>query len=211
VRAGAPQAFRLTVNGHEETVEASGKTPLLWVLRDRLGLVGTRFGCGLGVCGSCTVLEGAKALRSCQLPIELAAGRSFTTIEGLSPDGSHPVQRAWLEEDVAQCGYCQSGLILETVALLAEKPDPSDAEIDVALYDIVCRCGTYVRVRKAVRRAAELLRDAGAGPRPRSLDPDPPAPYPRPLIARGVRPRPAAGLRAHPWNLIRFEPAEGRR
>lgn len=162
MRAGDPQAFRLTVNGREETVEAPGKTPLLWVLRDRLGLAGTRYGCGLGICGSCTVLEGSEALRSCQLPIERAAGRSFTTIEGLSPDGSHPVQRAWLEEDVAQCGYCQSGMILETVALLATNPDPTDAEIDVALYDVLCRCGTYFRVRKAVRRAAELLRNGGA-------------------------------------------------
>jgi len=162
VRPGEPAAFRLTVNGREVTVEAPGKTPLLWVLRDRLDLPGTRFGCGLGVCGSCTVLEGSTALRSCQLPIERAAGHSFTTIEGLSPDGSHPVQLAWLEEDVAQCGYCQSGMILETVALLESNPDPTDDEIDVALYDILCRCGTYYRVRRAVRRAAERLRE-GAG------------------------------------------------
>jgi len=154
----APSRFSLIVNGRRWHVEAHLGTPLLWVLRDRMQLFGTRFGCGMGVCGSCTVLEGTTALRSCQLPIERAAGRSFTTIEGLSADGSHPVQRAWIEHDVAQCGYCQSGMILEAVALLAANPDPSDAEIDAALYDVLCRCGTYVRVRSAVRRAAELAR-----------------------------------------------------
>jgi len=158
VSSPPPARFRLIVNGHEETVRAHPETPLLWVLRDRLELRGTRYGCGLGVCGACTVLEGSTALRSCQIPIERAAGRSFTTIEGLSVDGSHPVQRAWIEEDVSQCGYCQSGMILETVALLAEHPDPTDAEIDAALYDVLCRCGTYIRVRRAVRRAAALSR-----------------------------------------------------
>lgn len=161
MRPGAPRTFRLTVNGRERTVEASGKTPLLWALRDHLGLFGTRYGCGLGICGSCTVLEGTESRRSCQIPLEQAAGRSFTTIEGLSPDGSHPVQRAWLEEDVAQCGYCQSGLILETVALLETNPDPTDAEIDAALDGVLCRCGTYFRVRKAVRRAAQRGRAEG--------------------------------------------------
>jgi isoquinoline 1-oxidoreductase alpha subunit len=159
VRPGQPRRFDLTVNGRQRSVKAELGMPLLWVLRDRLGLLGTRYGCGLGVCGACTVLEGSRAVRSCQLAIEDAADRSFTTIEGLSSDGSHPVQRAWLEEDVAQCGYCQSGLILETVALLAAHPEPSDREIDRALGDVLCRCGTYVRVRRAVRRAAELARE----------------------------------------------------
>ena len=156
--AGEAKAYELTVDGVRRRVEAEGEMPLLWVLRDRLGLVGTKYGCGLGLCGACTVLEGTRALRSCTTTLAEAAGRSFTTIEGVSRDTSHPVQRAWLEEDVSQCGYCQGGMILETIALLAEKPDPTDAEIDAALYDVLCRCGTYARVRKAVRRAAELLR-----------------------------------------------------
>lgn len=159
MRAGRPRRFELTVNDTPRSVEAELGMPLLWVLRDHLGLLGTRYGCGLGVCGSCTVLEGNRAVRSCQLPIEDAAGRRFTTIEGLSRDGSHPVQRAWLEEDVAQCGYCQSGQILEVVALLATHPEPSDQDIALALQDVLCRCGTYARIRRAVRRAAELLRD----------------------------------------------------
>ena len=160
MRTGAPRRFRLTLNGRELVAEAPPEMPLLWVLRDRLGLRGTRYGCGIGACGACTVLEGRSSVRSCQLPISSAAGRSFTTIEGLSRDATHPVQRAWIEEDVSQCGYCQSGMILETVALLAANPEPSDAEIDQALYDVLCRCGSYVRVRRAVRRAADLLRTA---------------------------------------------------
>ena len=158
MRAASPQRYRLTINGREETLEAEPGTPLLWLLRDRLGLLGTRYGCGLGVCGACTVLEGATAVRACQIDIERAAGRDFTTIEGLSSDGTHPVQLAWLEDDVAQCGYCQSGMILQAVALLAKNPDPTDAEIDLAFFDLLCRCGTYVRVRRAVKRAARLSR-----------------------------------------------------
>lgn len=155
----AESEFRLVVDGREHRVEAPGEMPLLWVLRDRLGHFSARYGCGLGVCGACTVLEGERTVRSCQLTLAGAEGRSFTTLEGLSADGSHPVQRAWIEEDVAQCGYCQTGMILETVALLAEHPDPDDAQIDAALYDVLCRCGTYARVRRAVKRAARLLRE----------------------------------------------------
>ena len=159
MRAASPQRYRLTINGREETVEAESGTPLLWLLRDRLGLLGTRYGCGLGVCGACTVLEGEATVRACQIDIARAAGRDFTTIEGLSSDGTHPqLQLAWLEDDVAQCGYCQSGMILQAVALLAKNPDPSDAEIDLAFFDLLCRCGTYVRVRRAVKRAARLSR-----------------------------------------------------
>jgi isoquinoline 1-oxidoreductase subunit alpha len=128
--------------------------PLLWVLRDRLRLFGTKFGCGVGVCGACTVLEGPRAIRACTLPISAAAGKSFTTIEGLSQDGSHPCQRAWVEEDVAQCGFCQAGMIMEAAALLNESPRPSDADIDRTFSQHVCRCGTYVRIRRAVHRAA---------------------------------------------------------
>lgn len=154
--ATGKRRFKLQVNSHWYDVVAPEEMPLLWALRDCLGLTGTKYGCGLGLCGACTVLEGTRSLRSCQLPMRLAAGRSFTTIEGLSTDGSHPVQRAWLEEDVAQCGYCQSGMLLEAVALLAAKPAPTEAEIQAALDGVLCRCGTYARVRRAVRRAAGL-------------------------------------------------------
>jgi isoquinoline 1-oxidoreductase alpha subunit len=153
------RTWELVVDGEPREIEAEGEMPLLWALRDRLGLLGPKFGCGTGLCGACTVLEGERAVRSCVTTLADAAGRSFTTIEGLSPDGSHPVQRAWLEEDVAQCGFCQGGMILETVALLAEKPEPTDEEIDVALHDVLCRCGSYARVRKAVRTAARNLKD----------------------------------------------------
>jgi isoquinoline 1-oxidoreductase subunit alpha len=146
--------YRLTVNRKTREVEAEPDTPLLWVLRDGLKLTGTKYGCGVGVCGACTVLDGGKATRSCQVPIQLAVGRRITTIEGLSPDGGHPCQRAWLEEDVAQCGYCQPGMILEAAALLTEKPKPSDVDIDRVFSDHVCRCGSYPRIRRAVHRAA---------------------------------------------------------
>jgi isoquinoline 1-oxidoreductase subunit alpha len=149
--------FALTINGRRREVEAADpETPLLWVLRDRLGLVGTKFGCGQGICGACTVLAADRAVLSCQIPIARAAGGSFTTIEGLSDDGSHPCQRAWLEEDVAQCGYCQPGMILAAAALLAAKTRPTDADLEAAFAGHVCRCGTYARVRRAVRRAGEL-------------------------------------------------------
>jgi isoquinoline 1-oxidoreductase alpha subunit len=149
--------FSLTVNGRVREVEAADPDmPLLWVLRDRLGLTGTKFGCGMGVCGACTVLASGEAVLSCQTPISAAAGKRFTTIEGLSPDGTHPCQRAWIEGDVAQCGYCQPGMILEAAALLSGKPRPTDGDVDAAFSGHVCRCGTYGRIRRAVRRAGEL-------------------------------------------------------
>ncbi len=149
--------YRLTINGKNETVDVDADTPLLWVLRDTLGMTGTKFGCGVGVCGACTILDGnAQAVRACQIAASDANGKRFTTIEGLSKDGSHPCQRAWLEEDVAQCGYCQAGMIMTACALLKQKKNPSDADIDGALSDLVCRCGSYVRIRKAVHTAARL-------------------------------------------------------
>jgi isoquinoline 1-oxidoreductase subunit alpha len=148
-------SFNLLVNGARRSVEADPDTPVLWVLRDRLGLRGTKYGCGVGACGACTVQLDGRAVRSCQVPVREAGGRSITTIEGLSADGSHPVQRAWLEEDVAQCGFCQPGMILEAAALLQAGPHPTDDAIDSALRDHVCRCGTYQRIRRAIHRAAE--------------------------------------------------------
>jgi len=145
--------IELTVNGTSHTLNVAEDTPLLWVLRDELGLTGTKFGCGVGLCGCCTVLLDGQAMRACSLPISSLAGKSVTTIEGLSSDGTHPVQRAWIAESVPQCGYCQSGMILTAVALLQQNPHPSDADIDAAMTNI-CRCGTYVRVRKAIHRAA---------------------------------------------------------
>jgi isoquinoline 1-oxidoreductase alpha subunit len=148
--------MKLTVNGVERDVNAPSDMPLLWVLRDMLGLTGTKFGCGIAQCGACTVhLEGAPK-RSCVLPVSAAAGKRITTIEGLSQDGTHPVQRAWAELDVVQCGYCQSGQIMSATALLAANPDPTDADIDAALSGNICRCGTYQRIRAAVHRAADL-------------------------------------------------------
>jgi len=148
----------LTINGTRHVIEVDDDTPLLWILRDTLGLTGTKFGCGVGVCGACTVLENGAAVRSCQIPCSEIAGRSFVTIEGLSPDGDHPCQQAWLEQDVAQCGFCQPGMIMTACALLKAKPNPTDADIDQVMSDSVCRCGTYPRMRKAIRRAAEKLR-----------------------------------------------------
>ncbi len=145
----------LEVNGSERSVDVDADTPLLWVLRDELALTGTKFGCGLGMCGACTVLLNGKATRSCVVPVSAVAGQSITTIEGLSQDKSHPVQQAWIAEAVPQCGYCQSGMILSTVALLKEKPNPTDAEIDLAVTNI-CRCGTYTRVRQAIHLAARM-------------------------------------------------------
>jgi isoquinoline 1-oxidoreductase subunit alpha len=146
--------MKLTVNGEEREVDAPSDMPLLWVLRDLLGLTGTKFGCGIAQCGACTVhLDGA-ARRSCVTPVSAAAGKKITTIEGLSRNGDHPVQRAWAELDVVQCGYCQSGQIMPAAALLAAKPNPTDADIDAALSGNICRCGTYQRIRAAVHRAA---------------------------------------------------------
>jgi isoquinoline 1-oxidoreductase alpha subunit len=146
----------LDVNGKQRTVDVDDDTPLLWLLRDNLGLTGTKFGCGVGICGACTVLEGAQGVRACQVIAKDVVGKRFTTIEGLSKDGSHPCQRAWLDEDVAQCGYCQSGMIMEACALLAKKPHPTDSDIDAAIAEHVCRCGTYVRIRKAIHTASRL-------------------------------------------------------
>jgi isoquinoline 1-oxidoreductase alpha subunit len=146
--------FTLTVNGKPRTVESGDPDmPLLWVLRDRLGLTGTKFGCGVGACGACTVHLNGEAFRSCQVPVSSVSGRRVTTIEGLSEDGRHPCQLAWLEEDVAQCGYCQPGMIMTTAALIAKKAAAA-AEIEAALSGHVCRCGTYGRMRRAVRTVA---------------------------------------------------------
>ncbi|MGH8219543.1 MAG: (2Fe-2S)-binding protein [Steroidobacteraceae bacterium] len=144
----------LTVNGARHSIDVEADTPLLWVLRDELRLTGTKFGCGAGLCGACTVLLEGKPVRSCLIPASAVQGRSITTIEGLSKDKSHPVQRAWIAESVPQCGYCQSGMILAAAALLATNPRPSDADIDMAITNI-CRCGTYNHVRRAIHRAAE--------------------------------------------------------
>lgn len=147
----------INVNGTDRTVDVDPETPLLWVLRDTVGLTGTKYGCGKGLCGACTIhLDGAPA-RACVTPLAAAVGRRITTIEGLSPDGSHPVQRAWTELDVVQCGYCQSGQIMAAAALLADTPIPTDAQIDAAMDGNLCRCGTYQRIRAAVKRASELL------------------------------------------------------
>jgi isoquinoline 1-oxidoreductase subunit alpha len=146
--------FSLLVNGVPRSVEADPDMPLLWVLRDRLELRGTKFGCGIGACGSCTVQVDGRAARSCQVPLQEAADRAVTTVEGLSADGSHPVQRAWLEEDVAQCGFCQPGMMMEAAALLRAAPRPGDDAIEAAMRDHVCRCGTYLRIRRAIHRAA---------------------------------------------------------
>jgi isoquinoline 1-oxidoreductase alpha subunit len=150
--------MKITINGVRHEVEVDDDIPLVWILRDSLGLTGTKFGCGVGVCGSCTVLENGKAVRSCQIPAHEAKNRSFTTIEGLSRDASHPCQRAWLVEDVAQCGYCQAGMILSACSLLREHPEPNDEIIDTVMSDAVCRCGTYPRMRKAIKRAAAEMR-----------------------------------------------------
>ena len=145
----------LIVNGIASTVVVEPDTPLLWVLRDSLKLTGTKYGCGIAQCGACTVLIDGQALRSCSTPLSAVAGKSITTIEGLSVDGTHPVQLAWIEHDVPQCGYCQSGQIMAAVALLKETAKPTDADINRAMTNI-CRCGTYPRIRAAIHRAAEL-------------------------------------------------------
>ena len=149
---------KITVNGTQCEVAAEPDTPLLWALRDDLGLTGTKFGCGAGLCGACTVLVGGEAVRSCQLPIEDVGPREVVTIEGLSTDRSHPVQQAWIAEQVPQCGYCQAGMIMAAAALLARTPAPSDQEIDEGITNI-CRCGTYGRIRAAIKRAANVRRD----------------------------------------------------
>lgn len=148
------RACWVTVNGKRREVRCDPDMPLLWVLRDELGLTGTKYGCGVGVCGACTIHRDGKAVRSCQVTMSSASGGSFTTIEGLSEKGDHPCQKAWIDEDVAQCGYCQPGMIMAAAALLKEKKRPTDKDIDATLSDLVCRCGTYQRIRAAVKRAA---------------------------------------------------------
>ena len=147
----------LTVNGQRREVAVDGNTPLLWVLREHLQMTGTKFGCGIASCGACTVHMDGKAVLSCAMPVALVEGKSVTTIEGLSPDAKHPVQQAWLAEDVPQCGYCQSGQIMATAAFLKQNPNPTDADIDANITNI-CRCGTYERLRRAIHRAADLMK-----------------------------------------------------
>jgi isoquinoline 1-oxidoreductase subunit alpha len=158
-------AISITVNGKAHAVEVGPDTPLLWVLRDTLGLTGTKFGCGMALCGACTVHVDGEATRSCTTRISAVAGRNITTIEGLSPDGQNPVQLAWIEEQVPQCGYCQVGMIMTTAALLAKNSAPTDAEIDDALSGHICRCGTYQRIRAAVHQAASKHTPAAAAPK----------------------------------------------
>lgn len=143
-----------TLNGKSTTVDADPQMPLLWALRDVLDLTGTKYGCGIGACGACTVHLDGQAVRSCQLPVSAVEGKAITTIEGLSADGSHPVQQAWAQVQVPQCGYCQSGQIMAAAALLAANPKPTDADIDSAMSGNICRCGTYQRIRKAIHLAA---------------------------------------------------------
>ncbi|HEY6390972.1 MAG TPA: (2Fe-2S)-binding protein [Bryobacteraceae bacterium] len=147
--------IKFTLNGNPQTVDVVPQMPLLWVLRDTLGLTGTKFGCGMALCGACTVHINGQPVRSCVTPISSVAGKKVTTIEGLSAAHTHPVQRAWIEEDVPQCGYCQSGQIMTAAALLAKAPNPSDADIDEAMRGNICRCGTYQSIRRAIHLAAQ--------------------------------------------------------
>jgi isoquinoline 1-oxidoreductase subunit alpha len=152
----------IIVNGKKYQVDVDSDTPLLWVLRENLGLTGTKFGCGIAQCGACTVHLDGQPIRSCSTPIESVKGKKITTIEGLSANGNHPLQKAWIAEEVPQCGYCQSGQIMSAAALLATKPKPSDADIDAAMSGNICRCGTYQRIRRAIHRAAGNLAQGGA-------------------------------------------------
>lgn len=162
-------AFTLNVNGRDHTINVEPETPLLWVIRDTLNLTGTKYGCGISQCGACTVHVNGRAVRSCVTPASTVIGKAITTIEGLSPDSAHPVQTAWIEEDVPQCGYCQSGQIMAASAFLDRHPSPTDADIDREITNL-CRCGTYVRIRRAIHRAAELAtgRSPGASREERS-------------------------------------------
>ena len=152
---------KLQVNGKEHEITADPAMPLLWALRDLLGLTGTKYSCGISACGACTVLVDGKPVRSCVTPVSAVSSKAITTIEGLSSDRSHPVQQAWLEEQVPQCGYCQSGQIMTAVALLSQTPKPTEADIDTAMSGILCRCGTYPRIRKAIKHAAALAAREG--------------------------------------------------
>jgi isoquinoline 1-oxidoreductase alpha subunit len=153
--------MKINVNGIDSTLEVDPDMPLLWALRDVLGLTGTKYGCGEALCGACSVLLDGRAVRSCVTPVRRAEGRTVTTIEGLSPDGNHPLQRAWLDLRVPQCGYCQSGQIITAAALLGAHPKPTDADIDHAMAGNICRCGTYTRIRAAIKRAAGVPDDGG--------------------------------------------------
>lgn len=146
--------FELKINGETKQVDLAPETPILWVLRDHLDLVGTKYGCGVAMCGACTIHVDGTAVRSCQLPVSAAEGKNITTIEGLSESGDHPLQKAWLDVDVAQCGYCQAGQIMNAASLLKSNPNPSDEEIDAAMSGNICRCGTYVRIKEAIKQAA---------------------------------------------------------
>lgn len=146
--------YSLNINGQIREVEADSDTPMLWVLRDHANLPGTKYGCGIAQCGACTIHLDGSAVRSCQLPVSMVGDAAITTIEGVSEDGLHPVQQAWLEEDVPQCGYCQSGQIMSAISLLKSNPSPTDDEIEVAMSGNICRCGTYTRIKKAIKRAA---------------------------------------------------------
>jgi len=159
--AAKSETIKLAVNGREYTVDVAAETPLLWVLRERLGLTGTKYGCGIAQCGACTVLADGAAIRSCVTPVSSVVGKEITTIEGLSADRSHPLQNAWIDEDVPQCGYCQSGQIMAAAALLARKNEPSDADIDTAMSGVLCRCGTYQRIRRAIHLAAAASAKGG--------------------------------------------------
>ncbi|MCZ6672882.1 MAG: (2Fe-2S)-binding protein [Verrucomicrobia bacterium] len=149
-------SYTLSVNGSRQTVDADPSMPLLWVLRDLLNLTGTKYSCGIGQCGACTIHLNGAPIRSCSFPVSGAVGQTITTIEGLSESGDHPAQLAWKEEDVPQCGYCQAGQIMSAVALLNNNPNPSDADIDAGMSGNICRCGTYKRIRSAIHRAAEM-------------------------------------------------------
>ena len=146
--------FTLTINGQKQTFDGDPSMPLLWYLRDELGLTGTKFGCGVAACGACTVHIDGEAVRSCRTPVSEVAGKSVTTIEGLDAQGNHPLQKAWREVNVPQCGYCQAGQIMQAAALLKQKPHPNDGDIDEAMYGNICRCGTYQRIRAAIKQAA---------------------------------------------------------
>lgn len=146
--------YNLKINGKKQEVDVDPATPILWVLRDTLDMVGTKYGCGIAQCGACTIHLNGAAMRSCILPVSAVEGKSITTIEGLSKDGDHPVQKAWIEHDVPQCGYCQAGQIMSAAALLEDNPRPSDKDIDMAMSGNICRCGTYTRIKKAIKTAA---------------------------------------------------------
>ena len=158
-------SIKFTLNGKAQTVDVPAQMPLLWVLRDTLGMTGTKFGCGMALCGACTVHQNGQAIRACITPVSSVAGKNITTIEGLSPDSTHAVQRAWIELDVPQCGYCQSGQIMAASVLLAKKARPSDADIDEVMRGNICRCGTYQSIRAAIHRASEIM-TAGAADLP---------------------------------------------